>query len=125
MHFTNQHQYQTTKGGQYMTRVLLVCMLCLVVVAGVFAQTPPVPTNLAAVQINDFGVQVKLTWDSSDSLVTYRVYRSTNDTNHYQNIGGTTPGVGRIFYDGYCRHDVFLLRPCGSRQHDKWPQQRR
>ena len=82
-----------------MTRVLLGSLLCLVFVAGAFAQTPPAPTNLVAVQFNDFGLSVKLTWDSADSMVTYRVYRSVNDTNHYENIGGTIPGVGRIFFD--------------------------
>ena len=83
-----------------MSRVLLaVSLLCLVVAPGVFAQALPAPTNLTAEQINDFGVSVRLTWQAPDSIMAFRVYRSANDTNHYQPIGGTNAGTGRTFTD--------------------------
>lgn len=88
------------RGGHHMTRGILVGLLCLVVVVGVFAQTPlPPPTNLAAVQINDFGPKVRLTWDAPDSILSFRVYRSANDTNHFQLIGPNSMSTGRTFID--------------------------
>jgi fibronectin type 3 domain-containing protein len=90
------------KEDQHMTRVLLVSVLCLVVVFGVLAQTPtplPAPTNLAAVQVNENTVKVRLTWDAPDSILSFRIYRSANDTNHYQNIGATNAGLARTFID--------------------------
>ncbi len=82
-----------------MSRVLLVSLLCLVVAVSAFAQTPPAPTNLTAEQINGFHVSVKLTWQAPDSIMSFRVYRSVNDTNHFQSIGSTNSGLAHVFYD--------------------------
>jgi len=82
-----------------MSRILLVLMACMLVAAGVFAQTPPAPTNLTAEQVNDRGPSVKLMWQAPDSIMTFRVYRSVNDTSHFQFIGSTVPGMARIFFD--------------------------
>ncbi len=79
-----------------MNRVLLVGVLCLLVVAGVFAQTLPAPTNLAATQVNEGAISVKLTWDASVNNVGFRVYRSAIDTAHFQPIGMAN---SRTFYD--------------------------
>jgi len=80
-----------------MTRVLLVSLLCLLVTVGVFAQTPPTPTNLTAVQVNELGhASVKLTWHGPRGAWSFRVSRSATDTLHYQTIGTTGDTV---FFD--------------------------
>jgi hypothetical protein len=73
-----------------MTRVLFLSLLCLLVTVGVFAQTPPTPTNLTAVQVNQLGhASVKLAWHGPRGTWSFRVSRSANDTSHYQTIGTT------------------------------------
>jgi hypothetical protein len=81
-----------------MTRVLFVSLLCLLVTVGVFAQTPPSPTNLTAEQINvgTTTPTVKLMWQSSPGNWGFRVYRSAIDTSHFQSIGTVNT---TMFYD--------------------------
>ena len=77
----------------------LTSFLCLFVVVGAFAQTPPAPTDLTAQQVNDNHIAVKLTWQAPDSIREFRVYRSVNDTSHFQLIGSNTPMLNRTFFD--------------------------
>jgi hypothetical protein len=81
-----------------MTRLLLVGSLCLALVAGVFAQTLPPPTNLRAELIfsgNTFPA-VKLMWDYPQAMASFRVYRSANDTSNFQPLGMVN---GRSYVD--------------------------
>lgn len=81
-----------------MNRVLLVLLLCVVMVAGVFAQTPPTPTNLTAVVVNGTThPRVQLTWDGPRGPWNFRVSRSVNDTLHFQRVGTT---YDTMFVDG-------------------------
>jgi hypothetical protein len=72
-----------------MTRVLLSSLLYLLVAVTVFAQAPPAPTNLTAEQINigNTTPTVKLMWQSGAGNWGFRVYRSVNDTSHFQSLG--------------------------------------
>src|SRR5436309_2370364 len=81
-----------------MTRVLSISLLCLAVVMGVYAQVPPTPTSLTAVQVNseEGGISVKLTWQVTEGNFGIRVYRSVSDTSHFAPIAITS---GRTFYD--------------------------
>ncbi len=72
-----------------MTRLLLVGSLCVALIAGVFAQTLPPPTNLRAELIFSGSTQpaVKLMWDYPQTMASFRVYRSANDTSSFQSLG--------------------------------------
>ncbi|MER3522830.1 MAG: hypothetical protein C4326_01860 [Ignavibacteria bacterium] len=81
-----------------MNRILGTVLLCIVVVAGVVAQTPPAPRELRAELIFSGTTlpAVKLTWHSEHGLWAFRVYRSANDTSHYQPLAMTN---GTMYLD--------------------------
>jgi 5-hydroxyisourate hydrolase-like protein (transthyretin family) len=50
---------------------------------------PPVPANLAAQPYLPLPDAARLTWDAPQGPWTFRVYRSADDSTHFQSIGGT------------------------------------
>ena len=65
-----------------MTRFLSLFLVAFIFVSGVFAQTPPTPTELRVSPLNS-RVGAFLTWHAPQGNWQYRVYRSTADTSHF------------------------------------------
>ncbi len=83
-------------------RYVVVGMLaCILAVTSVFAQnTPPAPTNLtASIQQPSPAIfaSVKLEWQTAAGMYAFRVYRSADDTTHFQPIASGLRD--RIFRD--------------------------
>ncbi len=74
-----------------MKKILLLALCSGLALASVFAQIPPAPTNLVAQLVSTPGTvpAVKLTWQHTINHATFKVYRSINDTSHFQPIGTT------------------------------------
>jgi 5-hydroxyisourate hydrolase-like protein (transthyretin family) len=74
--------------GKMMYRVLFVTMLALTALTMGFAQsvTPPVPTDLTAALAPDAVPVVKLGWNAPSGSWGYIVYRSTDDSIHFQKL---------------------------------------
>lgn len=81
-------------------RALALLSLCLLVgMTAIQAQIPPpppVPQNLVATPLPNIPPAVKLTWQAPAGPWTFRVYRSLDDTMHFQ-LRATTPM--KIFTD--------------------------
>lgn len=81
-----------------MNRTLATVLLCIVVVAGAVAQTPPAPHELRA-ELILWGMTspaVKLTWHSEHGPWAFRVYRSADDTSNFQPLAMTN---GTMYVD--------------------------
>lgn len=70
---------------------ITIAFLCLIVgLTGAFAQNqPPTPTDLVAQPVPGNPATAKLTWQTPNGNWMYRVYRSAEDTAHFQMIGMT------------------------------------
>lgn len=102
-----------------MTRLFTTGVLCLAVVAGVFAQTPPAPTNLRAELIfsGTMPPAVKLMWDYPQMMAAFRVYRSVNDTTDFQPLATVN---GRSYVDNHVamgtRYYYYVRAVIGNQQ---------
>jgi hypothetical protein len=79
-------------------RFAFAAFLCLVAFTGVLAQgvLPPVPADLKAEPTPDPVPVAKLTWKAPAGLWGYVVYRSVDDTSHFQKLAMVNAPV---FYD--------------------------
>ena len=79
-------------------RIAFAALLCLMAFTGVLAQgiLPPVPTDLKAEPTPDPVPVAKLTWKAPAGLWGYMVYRSVNDTSHFQKLAMVNAPV---YYD--------------------------
>jgi hypothetical protein len=67
--------------------LLFVGMLCLLAaVALAQVATPPAPTNLVATQAASAVASTKLTWDGPTGSYGFQVYRSKDDTSHFEKL---------------------------------------
>ncbi len=102
-----------------MMRIFLTGVLCLAVIAGVFAQTPPAPTNLRAELIFSGTTQpaVKLMWDYPQTMAAFRIYRSANDTTNFESVATVN---SRSFVDHHVvvgtRYYYFVRALVGNQQ---------
>lgn len=69
------------------TRTLAIAALCLVFAMAHAQVAPPVPQNLVAQVTSTNGASLQ--WQTPDGPWSYRVYRSIDDTTHFQVIGTT------------------------------------
>jgi hypothetical protein len=90
------------------TTSLFLLPLLLVFAGHLTAQTPPpAPTNLTAELLNSsMTPAVKLMWQSASGPWGFRIYRSVNDTDHFQVIAGSnvTHFVDRFVHPGGTYH---------------------
>lgn len=79
-------------------RFVFATLLCLLAFTGLLAQEvlPPVPTDLKAEPTPDPVPVTKLTWNAPAGLWGYVVYRSVDDTIHFQKLAMVNAPV---FYD--------------------------
>ena len=79
-------------------RFVFVTLLCLVAFTGLLAQgiIPPVPTDLKAEPTPDPVPVAKLTWKAPAGLWGYVIYRSVDDTSHFQKLAMVNAPV---YYD--------------------------
>jgi hypothetical protein len=82
-----------------MRKILFSTMvLCLLAVVA-FAQVtlPPAPTGLTVTQVSSGAISVKLTWTVPTGMYGFKVYRSIDDTLHFEKIAL----VGSTIYNDY------------------------
>ncbi len=73
-----------------MSRILSLLLVIFIFISGVYAQTPPTPTELhVTLPPNSTGTSAYLTWHASEGSWQFRVYRSANDTSHFAPLGTT------------------------------------
>jgi hypothetical protein len=79
-------------------RFVFAALLCLMAFTGLLAQGifPPVPTDLKAESTPDPVPAARLTWKAPAGLWGYVVYRSVDDTSHFQRLAMVNAPV---FYD--------------------------
>lgn len=80
-------------------RLLIVTALCLLAFSGMLAQgtLPPVPTDLTAALSSDATIPlVKLAWNVPAGTWGFIIYRSVDDSSHFQKLGMANTTV---FYD--------------------------